>query len=361
MKQKNSQAYRQLQLFLESYRKQNKSYLTIRSYRTDISQFIAWCNSRQIQDLRYVTPPMIEDYLLYLEQGTSAKAELENDLQDTFSLFGLIVATLKILRLFKNLFLKLKKFTPVSHRFPLAVGSRKRHLSSLKNFFDFAVESNFRDPFKGFSQNPIRNKLHYIKLKEADIAATPMLAQAEWEKIDLIAHRPLDRLLLLVLYYWGLRLHEAAALCFEDFDFQNQSLLIKRKGGKIHHFRPRHWAEIQKLVKFIMAKEERGHGPLFASKKSKASAVARPMTERALYHKVKRIVLKAKLNSAISPHSFRKACATNLYLKTRDLLLVRDYLNHSDAKVTQTYIDQVTLEKNRELTPKSGQIQNFGF
>ena len=36
---------------------------------------------------------------------------------------------------------------------------------------------------------------------------------------------------------------------------------------------------------------------------------------------------------------FSEARATNLYLRTKDLLFVRDYLNHKDAKVTQTYID----------------------
>jgi len=45
----------------------------------------------------------------------------------------------------------------------------------------------------------------------------------------------------------------------------------------------------------------------------------------------------------LTPHSFRKAFATQLYLKTKDLLYVRDYLHHSDAKITQTYIDKGSL------------------
>ena len=60
------------------------------------------------------------------------------------------------------------------------------------------------------------------------------------------------------------------------------------------------------------------------------------------------ILKKSGLPSSLTPHSFRRACATNLYIETRDLLLVRDYLNHHDAKVTQTYIDSTQLEKNEE-------------
>ena len=60
------------------------------------------------------------------------------------------------------------------------------------------------------------------------------------------------------------------------------------------------------------------------------------------------ILKKSCLPANLTPHSFRRACATNLYIETRDLLLVRDYLNHHDAKVTQTYIDSTQLEKNQE-------------
>ena len=60
------------------------------------------------------------------------------------------------------------------------------------------------------------------------------------------------------------------------------------------------------------------------------------------------ILTKSGLPSELTPHSFRRACATNLYIETKDLLFVRDYLNHHDAKVTQTYIDSTQLEQSRE-------------
>ena len=46
-----------------------------------------------------------------------------------------------------------------------------------------------------------------------------------------------------------------------------------------------------------------------------------------------KILKDSGCNGSLGPHSFRKACATNLYLRHKDLLLVRDYLNHKDAKV----------------------------
>ena len=71
------------------------------------------------------------------------------------------------------------------------------------------------------------------------------------------------------------------------------------------------------------------------------------------------ILKKCGLPSNLTPHSFRRACATNLYLKTRDLLLVRDYLNHHDAKVTQSYIDSTQLQQNEESVHPDLQFQKI--
>ena len=67
------------------------------------------------------------------------------------------------------------------------------------------------------------------------------------------------------------------------------------------------------------------------------------VSTKTMYNLIIRLLVQAGCRDGLTPHSFRKACATNLYIKHQDLLLVRDYLNHSDAKITQTYIDKATL------------------
>ena len=71
-----------------------------------------------------------------------------------------------------------------------------------------------------------------------------------------------------------------------------------------------------------------------------------PYSLKTFYNQIMKIILRSGVSEGISPHSFRKACATNMYIRTKDLLYVRDYLNHADAKVTQSYIDKATLSKN---------------
>ena len=83
---------------------------------------------------------------------------------------------------------------------------------------------------------------------------------------------------------------------------------------------------------------------LFSGKKSAKYDI------KSIYNWILRICLKSNVDSEITPHSFRKACATYLYFQTKDLLYVRDYLNHNDAKVTQTYIDSKLLQSGNSPT-----------
>ena len=217
----------------------------------------------------------------------------------------------------------------------MAVSSRKRHLSSIKNFFEF-LKQYYEDKNGRFLINPVKEKIHGIKLKDFDIQHTPMLTKDIWNKLDEKLFRTKERLVIHLLYFAGLRLNELSNLRFQDFDFESHSLKVKRKGGKIHHFRPKRAQEIFYLLK-IHQKDCQTEW-LFPSKDRN-----RRISNRTLYHYIKKLLTRVGAPTVISPHSFRKACATNLYLETKDLLHVRDYLNHADAKVTQTYIDKNSL------------------
>ena len=52
------------------------------------------------------------------------------------------------------------------------------------------------------------------------------------------------------------------------------------------------------------------------------------------------------INKDISPHNIRHAIATELSLNGADILEIRDFLGHSDTKVTEVYINaRSVLEK----------------
>lgn len=45
----------------------------------------------------------------------------------------------------------------------------------------------------------------------------------------------------------------------------------------------------------------------------------------------------------VQSHDFRKTKLTDLYLKHKDILMVRDYAGHSDVKITEGYIETKNL------------------
>jgi integrase/recombinase XerD len=313
-----------LDQYLSNCSLNNKSEHTLKNYRIDLVKFLTWYEAHYSSSLHKAKGDVIEQYKKLLTHGGNFRSEKKK---------SFISGLLKIC-----LFFWKKTTAPLIEQRPLAVSSRKRHLSSIKNFFEY-LKQYYEDKNGRFLINPVKDKIHGIKLKEFDIQHTPMLTNEIWTNLDEKLYRTKERLVTHLLYFAGLRLNELSQLRFQDFDFESHSIKVKRKGGKVHHFKPQRAQEIFYLLK--IHQRDTHSECLFPSQSGNKS-----ITNRSMYHYIKRLLSKVSAPTAVSPHSFRKACATNLYLETKDLLYVRDYLNHADAKVTQTYIDKNSLIKS---------------
>jgi len=316
------------QMYLDQYISNcslnNKSEHTLKNYRIDLVKFLNWYEAHYASPLHRAKGQIIDEYKTLLTHGGTYNLSKKRNVISRFFLKLIHLFTLK-----KGEMLLLQK--------PLAVSSRKRHLSSIKNFFEY-LKQYYEDKNGRFLINPVKEKIHGIKLKEIDINHTPMLSREDWTKLDANLYRTKERLVTHLLYYAGLRIHELAKLKFTDFDFESHTLKVHRKGGKVHHYKPHRSQEIFYLLK--IHEKDINSTWLFPAKMNDH------VSTRSLYHYIKKLLKKCGCQAEVSPHSFRKACATNLYLETKDLLFVRNYLNHSDAKVTQTYIDNKSLIKS---------------
>lgn len=137
-----------------------------------------------------------------------------------------------------------------------------------------------------------------------------------------------DNLLLDFLFYTGVRVNELVNI--KHCDYQNKSLKILGKGNKIRYI----------LVPDFLTKYFNGSSDyLFTTRSGK----------KMLSIQVRKIIYKrtekAGINKSISPHSFRRSFATNLYNKKGKLETIQKQLGHSSLDTTMAYIhnDHETL------------------
>lgn len=321
--------------YLQNLSRLNKSAHTVNNYRADLIKFFIWIQHVEQLKLSKINGEIIGKYKEFLANGGQIHHEIKGE--------GSWVASW-----FKGLFLrakisKISKKQLLLQQSPMSVASRRRHLSSLKNFFQYLKEVN-EDTSNKFKNNPVKNKLHAITLKDIDVVPTKMMTREEFRLIDEKTYRTKERLMLYLLYYGGLRLSELCYLKISNFDRGGRILTFDRKGGSIHTLAIQKDEQIFKNLEFYLAQNEFKSDFLFQNKSGK------PYSLKTFYNQIMKIIHRADVSIDLTPHSFRKACATNLYIRTKDLLFVRDYLNHADAKVTQTYIDRKTLsQESRRL------------
>ncbi len=144
-----------------------------------------------------------------------------------------------------------------------------------------------------------------------------------------------DLALMTLLLGTGIRVSECVGLDINDVDFNNNGILIKRKGGyeQIVYFGD----EVEAVLREYM--EERGHviaqsgheQALFLSLQNRRISV------RSVEKLVKKYAMTVTTLKKITPHKLRSTYGTNLYNETGDIYLVADVLGHKDVNTTKKH------------------------
>jgi integrase/recombinase XerD len=151
-----------------------------------------------------------------------------------------------------------------------------------------------------------------------------------------------DYLLLAVMAGCGLREAEVVEIRLGDFREAGEEqvlLRIRGKGDKIRNvpISPELWQLVQR---FVLLTERSFNSQLDARKPLFRSRVGKdkPLTTRSVQNIVKKYVLAAGITKAISPHSIRHTVGTNMAINEAPLLVIQQFLGHSDPKTTLRYI-----------------------
>jgi len=324
-----------LQLFIDHLSTKNKSKNTIKNYEIDVMEFLLWLQNIHGTKIDNVSKRVVTEYIQHLSPLKNSEDILNKKLNEN-----------PWSRFFKIFAKKSKKTkTEVVANRSLSPSSRKRKISALSQFYNYLIADDYFG--KKVLVNPVNKILHTINLKDSEINHTVRLSHEDFNYLVEKNWNPKEQLILHLLFWGGLRLAEITRLKNTDLEVDTQSIKLIRKGGSIHKLKIQNFSKIEFLWNKYISRQKLldldldNHHEFYLFS-SKISQTPKPITNRAMANIIYKCLKKCNLHTkGLSPHSFRKGCATELYYQTKDLLKVRDYLNHQDAKVTQTYIDLI--------------------
>ena len=135
------------------------------------------------------------------------------------------------------------------------------------------------------------------------------------------------RLILMFLYYTGIRLDEIVNLKWEDIDFQRGTIHLKTAKGDKERVVFFH----EKLKTFIEYFNLKKDGYVFLSNFGKK------YNKRTIQKIVSNAAKKAGISKKVTPHILRHSFATHLLEAGADIRHIQKLLGHSNLQTTQIY------------------------
>ncbi len=142
-----------------------------------------------------------------------------------------------------------------------------------------------------------------------------------------------DRLIIRSIYATGVRVSELAAINIEDIDFEEHTIKIHGKGGKIRMV----FIDGDTLIELEQFIGNRITGPLFFGQQGKH------ISARTIQH-----LFRKYAPAGITPHKIRHSYASELYRRSKNLRVVQENLGHSSIKTTEIYL-HTDLDERKQV------------
>ena len=219
-----------------------------------------------------------------------------------------------------------------------AAATAAKKLAVLRRFLMFTYMAGATtvnpESLRFFAKSPrVRQDPAYNVLTEDELSRMLNVARASNYR---------DYVMLAVMAGCGLREVEVVGLRIGDFRQAAADQVLLRvlgKGDKVRNvpISPDLWRLIQRYV-LLTERSFNSHPdsrkPVFTSRVGKDKS----LTTRSVQNIVKKYVSAAGITKAISPHSIRHTVGTNMALNEAPLLVIQQFLGHTDPKTTLRYI-----------------------
>lgn len=267
----------------------NYSYNTIIAYRSNIENFIMYCDSKDVKNMETIDFQFVRTYISYLYDN---------------------------------------KYN---------TRSISRIISALKSYFKYLQKENIikDNPLELITSPKLEKKLpKYLTINEIEKILNAV-------KLDnKIGIR--DAFILELLYVSGIRVSELTNIKLGDIDDNENKIKIMGKGSKerIVFYGTRCRSLLNKYLSI------RNQFLKYPSDYLVLSNTGRKINPREIRNIINRIKLRAGVDMNISPHTFRHTFATHMLNEGADLRSVQELLGHENLSTTQIYT-HLTNEKLR--------------
>jgi integrase/recombinase XerC len=269
------------------------SYNTIKSYKSDLSDFINYCNNTGKDEISVVSERFIKSYLMQLSERNLEKISIV------------------------------------------------RKLSALRGLFAFAFKEDL------IKQNPtsqVKNPRTSKKLPEITSAENILKTFELADEAD--ENSLLIKAIFELLYGCSLRVSEVCNLKVGDLDLEKGSIRVLGKGSKVRIV-PVGDQSKKNLSQYIETFPSENYSePLLKNSKGKK------LYEKFVYRIVNKYLSKVTDIRKKSPHILRHSSATHMLDRGADLRAVKEILGHENLKTTQIYT-HVSIERLKQSYKKS--------
>ena len=285
--------------YLEAERRY--SPLTVRNYRHDVEQFLAWLGVDDAQfEPRRITTDDIREWILYrTETGRVSAATMNREVSSLRALFRWLLRTGAIDR-------------DIIH--PISSLRTSRRLPA------FVPESRM----------------------------SGIVSECEYDTEDFTRER--NSLIILLLYACGLRLAELVGIDRDDFSADYASLRVRGKGDKQRMVPILEFVR-EKILSYLdlIARQNicnSAEKALFLTHKGKR------ISRSVVYRMVRAELTRAGVQGKKSPHVLRHTFATHLLNAGADMREIQELLGHASLQATQVYTHN-SIARLREVYAKA--------
>ena len=222
----------------------------------------------------------------------------------------------------------------------LSIASRARHLSSIKQFYRFAVEEGWTQTNPALQiSGPGRSK----KLPQSVTLETiERLLEAAGKEAKNKSLKARNICLMTLLYATGMRVSEMMSLPLDAVKGNPNMVLVSGKGSKerlvpvskVAQSSINIWLKHREIL-LKAANKHHSFGSKYLFPSNNKSGY---LTRQWLFKKLKKWAILAEIEpKKVSPHVIRHAFATHLLANGADLRVIQTLLGHSDLGTTEIY------------------------